>query len=198
MGWRLSAATTAFTKKGRKLSFTPAFSAAGRRRARSALSAVTSHSSTNVKCAAVCLERVIPSKMRLRTPRSGIRSSSEASPMDPAPGAIRTWARVVGGGSGSADCSARAERGRGPAARGLRRGGARAAARSARGAEVIGADPRSEGVIVAAALPRAPRARTSSLVTRPLGPVGWTARRSIPSSRARARVAGVARGLSLK
>ncbi len=58
---------------------------------------MTSHSSTKVKCAAVCLERDIPSKIRFLTPRKGMRSSSASSP---AGGAMRTCARVVGGAPG--------------------------------------------------------------------------------------------------
>jgi hypothetical protein len=70
--------------------------------ARRALRAVTSHSSTNVKCAAVCFERVIPSKMRLRIPRSGMRSS---------PGCERTGKRAGAKRPGATDSGLGSRRG---------------------------------------------------------------------------------------
>ena len=76
IGCFLSDAVTAFTMKGRKLSFTPCASAGALRLARIALSFVTSHSSTNVKCAAVCFDCAIFCEIFRRTPAKGIRSSS--------------------------------------------------------------------------------------------------------------------------
>lgn len=54
------------------------------------------------------------------------------------------------------------------------------------------------GAIVAGAGVTFVDVRTSSLVTRPFGPVGCTRRRSMPRSRASFRVAGVASGFALK
>ena len=76
MGRFFSPATHAFTMKGRNDSFTPSASAAGFIRARSALMAVTSHSSTNVKCAAVCVDCCILTAIFRRIPAKGTRSSS--------------------------------------------------------------------------------------------------------------------------
>ncbi len=91
---------------------TSAFSAGPRRRARSSFSAVTSHSSTKVKCAAVCTERLMPSKMRLRMPRRDA-----------------LVLRVIGGAAGG-DPLRRARDGRGR--RGRREGQADLAARALR------------------------------------------------------------------
>jgi hypothetical protein len=75
----LSAATTAFMTKGRKVTFTPSALAAAAMRSFTFTSSVTSHCSTKVKCAAVRLERAMFSAMRFRTPFSGTRSSGPAA-----------------------------------------------------------------------------------------------------------------------
>ncbi len=74
-GWAWSAATTALTTKGRKVSLTPSAPAPAVIRSFRRTSSVTSHCSTKVKWAAVRLESAIFSAIFLRTPRSGIRSS---------------------------------------------------------------------------------------------------------------------------
>ena len=99
-----SAATTAFTTNGRKVSFTPSLL---RRRAPSRsftrTSSVTSACSTKVKCAAVRFERAMFSAIRLRRPRSGIRSSSRRRSARAAAGATRASGRGSGhAGSGRA------------------------------------------------------------------------------------------------